>query len=201
LFYSLPDARVASGQKGEKMRRSMLKTKDEARNLFLSGEINTNAEIAARLGTKPHTIGKWRREENWDGLRLKIDRKAAEMFVEKIASDRVTLNLRHYRLWDLILTKLMEDLKTTNTIDIREMERLAGILDRAQKGQRLAKGLSVTGETEEQIRAEGEAESRKLIDAFIDSVKENVPDEITRERIRRSLLNALPEGAQDTAGS
>ena len=181
------------------MRRTLKKTKEEARRLYLSGEMTTNAEIAARLKTKPHTIGRWRKEEDWDDLRLKIDRKAAEMFVEKIATDRVTLNVRHYRLWELILAKLMEDLKVKKSIDIREMERVAGILERAQRGQRLAKGLSTTGESEEQIRAQSEAETRRLIDTFIDSVKDNVPDEETRDRIRRALMAALPEEADAQA--
>jgi hypothetical protein len=181
------------------MRRPLSKTKDEARRLFLSGEMSTNAEIATRLHTKPHTIGRWRKDEDWDDLRLKIDRKAAEMFVDKIATDRVTLNVRHYRLWELILANMMEDLKARKNVDVREMERLAGILERAQKGQRLAKGLSVYGETEEQIRAQSEAEIRKLVDAFIDAIKENVPDEATRDRIRKALMEALPqsEGAEE----
>ena len=167
--------------------------REEARRLYLTGEITTNAEIAARLRVKPHTIGRWRREEDWDGLRRKIDVRAGEMFVEKIATDRVTLNVRHYRLWELILARLFEGLKATKMPDTRDIERIAGILDRAQKGQRLAKGLSVAGETEEAIRAEAQAENRRLIDTFIDAVKEHVPDEEARERIRQSILSALPE--------
>jgi hypothetical protein len=174
------------------MKRSLSKRREEARRLFLSSEMTTNAEIAARLRVRAHTVGKWRKEEDWDGLRTKIDRKAAEMFVQKIATDRVTLNVRHYRFWDLVLAKLGEDLKGKGAIDIREMERLAAILDRAQKGQRLAKGLSV-GETEEQIRAQAQAEIRKLIDTFIDAVKDNVPDEESRDKIRRAILDALPQ--------
>jgi hypothetical protein len=166
---------------------------------YYAGEITTNAEIAARLKAKPHTIGRWRREEDWDGLRLKVDRRAAELFVEKIATDRVTLNVRHYRLWELVLAKLAEDLKSQKAIDIRDMERIAGILDRAQKGQRLAKGLSVAGETEETIRAQAQADIRRLIDTFIEAVKENVKDEEIRERIRRAVLDAVPqeEGVAD----
>jgi hypothetical protein len=83
---------------------------------------------------------------------------------------------------------------------IREMERLAGILDKAQKGQRLAKGLSITGEPEEVIRAQLEAELRQLIDVFIDSVKETIPDEATREKIRQKILNALPAEEGEGAG-
>ncbi len=170
-----------------------LRKREEAMRMFLAGEVETNAEIAARLKVKPHTVGKWRKDEDWDGLRLKIDRRAAEMFVEKIATDRTTLNVRHYRLWDLMLANLGESLKASTPLDVREMERIAGILDRAQKGQRLAKGLSVSGETEEQIRAQSQAEIRGLIDAFIDAVKQNVEDEEARDRIRRSLVEALPE--------
>jgi hypothetical protein len=181
------------------MKRPRKNLREEGRRLYLTGELATNAEIAARLQVKPHTVGKWRREEDWDGLRMKIDRRAAEMFVEKIASDRTSLNLTHYRLWDLVLAKLMAELKQPANVAIRELDRVAGILDRAQKGQRLAKGLSATGETEEQIRAESEAEIRRLIDAFIDAVKEHVTDETSRELIRRAVMEALDSEGEEAA--
>jgi uncharacterized membrane-anchored protein YjiN (DUF445 family) len=182
------------------MKRSHSKKREEARRLFLTGEVETNAEIAARLGVKPHSVGKWRKDEDWNGLRLKIDRRAAEMFVEKIASDRVTLNVKHYRMWELLMANLATDLKERKVTDIRALERIASILDRSQRGQRLAKGLSVAGETEEAIRAQSQAEIRRVIDVFIDAVKENIPDEETRDRIRRHILEALPEEAGDGAG-
>src|SRR5713101_4187570 len=175
------------------MAKAPSKVREEARRLFLTGEITNNVEIATRLGVKPHTIGRWRRVEDWEGLRQKIDRRAAEMFVEKIATDRVTLNVRHFRFWELVLAKLAEELKGKRTLDIRDMERVAGILERAQKGQRVAKGLSTSGETEESLRAQAQAENRKLIDAVTDAVKENVKDEETRDKIRRAILARLPE--------
>jgi hypothetical protein len=181
-------------------KRSQAKVREEARRLYLTGEMSTNAEIAARLAVKPHTIGKWRREEDWDGLRSKIDIRAAEMFIEKIATDRVTLNVGHFRLWQALLGKLGEIVKTRPMTDVRDLERLAGILDRAQKGQRLAKGLSLSGESEEAIRAQSEAEIRKVVDTFIDSIKENVHDEEARERIRVAILASLPDETSDGAG-
>jgi hypothetical protein len=187
------------------MRRNLNKVREQAFQLFLTGEYGTNAEIAAKLRVKPHTIGNWRKDEDWDNLRLKIDRRAAEMFVERIASDRVTLNVRHYRLWELLLARLADSLKSQKVSDIRELERIAGILERSQKGQRLAKGLSMTGETEETIRAQSQAEIRRVIDTFIDSVKEHVTDEETRDSIRHHILGALPEeegvGAGDSGNA
>ena len=87
------------------------KTREEARCLYLTGEMRLNSEIAVRLGVKAHTVGLWRRQEDWDGLLLKIDRRAAQMFVEKIATDRVTLNVRHFRYWEVLLAKVAEDLR------------------------------------------------------------------------------------------
>ena len=181
------------------MPRSLIKMREEARRLFLTGEAETNSNIATRLKVKPHTVGRWRKEEDWDDLRRKVDRRAAELFADKIASDRVSLNVRHYRMWDLLVAKLAEDLKLKQAVEIRELERISGILERAQKGQRLAKGLSITGETEEAIRAQSEGETRHLIDVFIDSVKEHVHDEAVRERIQQSILRAIP--AAEDAGT
>ena len=47
--------------------------------------------------------------------------------------------------------------------------------------------------TEEETRVEAQAEIRRVIDNVIDSIKRNVSDEETRDRIRRDLLQALPE--------
>lgn len=201
LLGPVPFSSLALPPTESRVKRTLTKRREEARRLYLSGELTSNAEIATRLKVKPHTVGRWRKEEAWDDLRLKIDRRAAEMFVEKIATDRVTLNVRHYRLWELVLAKLMEDLKARPSMDVEEMVKVSGILDRAQKGQRLAKGLSVYGESEEQIRAEAESTQRKLIDAFIDAVKENVPDEDVRDRIRKALVEAMPaepSGAEES---
>ena len=81
--------------------------------------------------------------------------------------------------------------------EIRTLERVAAILEKAQRGQRLARGLSLDGQTEEQIRAQAEADGRALIDTFIEAVKQEVPDEETRDRIARALLEHCPAEADD----
>jgi hypothetical protein len=176
------------------MPRHTKKTREEARRLFLTGEINSVAELARRLKTKPHTIGVWRKEEDWDALRLKIDRRAAEKLVEQLATERVALNSRHFRFWNLIVSQLFESVKDSglDLQKIRSLERMAAILEKAQRGQRLARGLSLDGQTEEQIRAQAEADGRGLVDLFIDVVRQEVDDEETRDRIARSLMEACP---------
>ena len=124
---------------------------------------------------------------------MKIDRRAAEQLAERIASERVSLNAQHYKLWNVVVSKLFDSLQSgVKSEHIRDLERIASILDRAQKGQRLARGLSLDGQTEEQIRAEAEATSRALVDSFIDVVKGEVSDEATRDRIAQALLARCP---------
>lgn len=176
------------------MARYAKRKRQEARRLFLTDEVPTVAEIARRLSIKPHTVGQWKREEDWDGLRLKVERRAADQLVDQLAGAKAKLNTRHFKFWDVVGSKAV-DLVKRDSLDgeeIRSLERLAAVLERMQKGQRLARGMSLDGQNEEQIRAQAEAEARTLVDAFIDLVKDNVPDSQARERIARGLYEHTP---------
>ena len=175
------------------MPRAKPRVRERARSLYLSGEATSNVDIARHLRIKPHTVASWRRTEGWDELKLAVDKRAAEKLVEEIATDRVALNQRHYKFWELALARTAEILKGDHVRDLRSLERMTAILDRAQKGQRLAKGLALDGETEEAIRAQAQSEIRTLIDRFVSAVKEHVVDESTRERVALAVLEGLPE--------
>jgi hypothetical protein len=176
--------------------------REEARRLYLTGEVPTVAEIARKLKIKPHTVGLWRRDEDWDGLRLKIDKRAAEKLVEQLAGERVKLNARHYKFWDVVGGKMVELVKSgqMNGEEIKNLDRLAAILEKMQRGQRLARGLSLDGQTEEQVRAEAHAELRTLVDVFIDVVRQEVSEETTRDRIVRAVLEYIPADDVDGVG-
>ena len=122
---------------------------------------------------------------------------------ERIANERVSLNAQHFKLWGVVVARLFDSLQKSGLQgeDVRNLDKVAGILDRAQKGQRLARGLALDGKTEEHIRAEAEADSRSLVDVFIDVVKEEVDDPATRDRIAKALLERAPiEEAEDHDG-
>ena len=178
------------------MARHTLRLREQARQLYLTGDIGTVAEIARRLKVKAHTVGRWRKSEDWDALRLKIDRRAAEQMVEKLATERVTLNMQHFKFWGVVVGKLFESLQTRGLQleEVRTLEKVAGILEKTQRGQRLARGLSLDGETEEQIRADAEAESRALVDLFIEVIKSEIKDDQLRDRIARAIFDRVPTG-------
>lgn len=177
------------------MSRARAQTRKEARRLFLSGEMETNSEIAAFLKVKAHTVGIWRREEAWDETRRKAEKNAAEKMAEAISSENINTNLTHFKVWEFVLKLLIQTLHKPDPILVKVLDRQAAIAERAQRGQRLARGLSVEGETEEKIRAEALADMRRMIDMFIDTVKECVPDESARDRIGQRIVTALPQAA------
>jgi len=153
------------------------------------------------LTSKAHTVGRWKKDEDWESLILKIERRAAEQLAERIATERVSLNERHFKGWSVIFNQIFEKM-TSGGLDgeqIRNLERLASVLERTQKGQRLARGLSLDGKSEEQLRAEFEAEGRSLIDFFIDLVREKIPDERVRDEIARAMMDRLPLAEEVTS--
>lgn len=168
-----------------------------ARKLFLTNACETNAEIARRLEMKPHTVARYRKEEDWDGLKLGINRNAAKKMAEHLTNERVSLNIQHYTYFEVALKELRSTLNGSGRFSIREVCDVMAAVEKAQKGQRLAKGVGADENTEEQIRAEAQAQLHRLLDVFISAVKENVPDEQARERIRKAVLGAL---SQDPAG-
>ena len=176
------------------MGRHSKKKREQARELYLTGEVTSMSEVARRIQVKPHTVGRWKHDEDWDALRLKIDRRAAEQMAERIATERVNLNSQHFKLWGVVVARLFDTLQKGGLAadEVRNLEKVSGILDRAQKGQRLARGLSLDGKTEEQLRADFEAEGRALIDFFIEVVKEEVEDQVIRDRIARAVIDRMP---------
>lgn len=174
--------------------------REAARKLFLTNTCETNAEIARRLNLKPHTVAKYRREEDWDGLKLNMNRSAAERMAEQLTSERVSLNLRHYNYYEAALVELASTLKGKGHFSVREVCDMMAAVEKAQKGQRLAKGVGVDVQAEEQIRAEAQASVHQLIDVFVAAVKRHVTDEQVRDAIQRCVLQALPEEPADGPG-
>jgi hypothetical protein len=179
--------------------RHSRKIREDARQLFLTGEVTSISEIARRIRVKAHTVGVWKREEDWDGLRIKIDKRAAEQLVERLASERVNLNAQHFKLWNAVVGRVFAAVQKgqIDSSETRDLDRVSAILERAQKGQRLARGLSLDGETEEQIRAEAAAETRHVVDTFLRVIKKEIADPGTRDRIAQAVLELIPRSMEE----
>jgi len=179
--------------------RHSRKIREDARQLFLTGEVTSISEIARRIRVKAHTVGVWKREEDWDGLRIKIDKRAAEQLVERLASERVNLNAQHFKLWNAVVGRVFAAVQKgqIDSSETRDLDRVSAILERAQKGQRLARGLSLDGETEEQIRAEAAAETRHVVDTFLHVIKKEIADPGTRDRIAQAVLELIPRSMEE----
>jgi transposase len=176
------------------MARPSAKDREEARMLFVTGQVTSNAELARRFKVKPHTIARWRKEDGWDNLRLKAEQRAAEKLVEEITSERIAVNTRHSKFWSLLESHVLAYMKskTKGELDLAEINKLAAVVERLQKGERLAKEMAM-GLREDEIKAAHAGQMRTLVDTFIQAVKENVNDEDTRDRIATAIWRCLPE--------
>jgi transposase-like protein len=94
------------------MARPSSKTREEARMLFVTGQVTSNAELARRFNVKPHTIGQWRKQHGWDSLRLKAEQRAAAKLVEEITSERIAVNTRHSKFWSLLESHVLAYMKS-----------------------------------------------------------------------------------------
>jgi len=114
-----------------------------------------------------------------------------------IASENVSTNVTHFKVWGVLLKKLIHTLDNPDSEKVRILERQAAVAERAQRGQRIARGLSADGQTEEMIRAEAQADYRALVDAVIEAVHVHVPDEVVREKIAQAVMGKYPRAADD----
>lgn len=108
-----------------------------------------NKEIPYNGTTKSRTKG-WAEKK-----RLKEDQKATKIIektIEKESEKEVDLNTRHLKLYDKFLDILEQSLEKPEQLiyvgmpDFDKLKKMIDILEKAQKGQRLAKGLDKDNE-------------------------------------------------------
>lgn len=126
-------------------------TDGQLRDLYVV-EGKTIAEISAETGTTVDRLKKLCSGSKWVKQRAQFGTKADERTdaktIEKISDDRSEVNRVHYEMWGSVIAKLQDALKAALELD--EIETITKALDRAQKGQRLAKDM-VTDKTSQEV--------------------------------------------------
>lgn len=114
----------------------------EIKHAYVSTEASL-PEIANRFGTGLSQVKKRAAAEKWtedrNRFRTETELKTTEKTIERISDERAQINRRHYELWGMVIEKLERALMTALEVD--EIETLTRALDRAHKGQRLAKEM------------------------------------------------------------
>lgn len=125
---------------------------DKVRAVYVASETITHAELAHQFGTSLDSVKKRASKEKWAEQRhsvcTQIALKTEEKTIEKISDDRSEVNRVHYEMWGSVIAKLQDALKAALELD--EIETITKALDRAQKGQRLAKDM-VTDKTSQEV--------------------------------------------------
>lgn len=74
--------------------------------------------------------------------------KITEKIIEKQIESEAQLNLKHYALWEMFVKKLASKAKNP-LLEAKDIKALADVLEKAQKGQRLAAGLKDENDTKD----------------------------------------------------
>lgn len=114
----------------------------EAKHTYVTTEASL-AEIAHKFGTSESQVRKRAAAEKWtderNRVRTETEQKTTEKTIELVSDERAQVNAKHYELWGKVIAKLEAALE--KALELDEIETLSKSLDRAHKGQRLAKEM------------------------------------------------------------
>ncbi|MBZ4662780.1 MAG: hypothetical protein JG776_462 [Caloramator sp.] len=123
---------------------------EELKKEFMLGDYKSLKEFADKKGINYDYLR--RKTKGWLKERVtkqsQKSHKIIEKTIEKQIEHEVDYNTTHLKLWGEFLNILSEALKDIENIKTRDgkisaaaLEKLANVMDKAQKGQRLALGL------------------------------------------------------------
>jgi hypothetical protein len=141
---------------------------------FLLGDYKSVQEFA-RKKNLPVNAHFFRKTKGWAEekreLRERKERKITEAVVKEQIKQEIDWNLTHLRLWGEFLNILQEALNDKDNIQNRDgkisayiLEKFANVMEKAQKGQRLALGPDEKTEKDDD-------NLKKLIEAIRESAK------------------------------
>ncbi|MDO6355124.1 hypothetical protein Q3V94_08535 [Caloramator sp. CAR-1] len=124
---------------------------EELKKEFMLGDFKSLKDFAEKKGLKYNSdfrkkVAGWK-EEKLTKLRQKTD-KIIEKTIEKQIEHEVDYNTTHLKLWGEFLNILSEAISDKDNLKNKDgkisayiLEKFANVMDKAQKGQRLALGL------------------------------------------------------------
>jgi len=165
---------------------------EELRKEFLIGNYKTLKEFAETKGLNYNSLKN--KAKGWLQEKAKLleekNKKVIERVIEQRIEKEADYNLAHLRAWDELLAIVMEVLRNkeqhlmtrNGKINIYALERVANILEKIQRGQRLALGLDEQQQKQsEEILVKLQQIVGALNDGNVQSETETVCEESAEE--------------------
>lgn len=147
------------------------------RQKFLLGDYKSLREFAEREGLNYKSSYFFKRTKGWieeKEAREKEKRsKIIEGAIERQIKQEIDWNTRHLEIWGKLLAIILEAVEDyrlqfvsekTGRLNVYAMEKVANIIEKAQKGQRLALGMDEKAEKDD-------GSLKELADAIMESLK------------------------------
>jgi uncharacterized protein YjcR len=145
------------------------KLREEARNAWVSGEYATLQAVANALGLQRDTVYRWRQRYNWDDERQRLLAESRKKSESQLVAAISRARLEHQIIWRAIdaeiSRRIVEHRQRGENIPLDELDTMARIMEKAQRGMYLTGAEEVTIEEREQIFAVSYAGLQDAIDA------------------------------------
>ena len=131
--------------------------KAQIRDAWISGQYGSVIGLATAFGVRREVIYSWRRADRWDDDRAKINAETAQIATAAIVSEISAAREKHFELWGRFDSEIEHRLQRFadkgEEVPLEELETMAKILERAQRGRYFALGDKVEIE-ETEVRTE-----------------------------------------------
>ncbi|MHC4707601.1 MAG: hypothetical protein ACYS8I_11015 [Planctomycetota bacterium] len=118
--------------------------RNQVRAAFLTGQHTSFKDLCRSFNVEQTKVAAWRRDEGWDDLKLQISRRAREKLIDKASERKSEIDDTHYRMWGAFEAQVYRQLKRAQdenrSIPPRTLDVLSKVMERCQKGKRIACG-------------------------------------------------------------
>lgn len=129
------------------------RVRNQVRSAFLAGQYPGVPQLAKAFNIPSKTIHQWRSSEGWDELKAQIDTEAKRRLVNKLAEKKSEIDDQHFKLWGAFDAQVFMYMKKAQDdkrlIGPKTLDTLSKVLERSQKGRRIACGADASIEVRE----------------------------------------------------
>ena len=146
--------------------------RQQARALYMSGEISSPYELATRIGCSPTTVKAWIDAEDWGADRDRVAAIVAGRLGAAVADEIESTNARYRQIWTAVLTQIVTLIRAAHEagapLPLDDLDRCARVIERAQRGHGIALGVGADWLTAAKAQEVADAVTRAAIEDLTD---------------------------------
>lgn len=125
----------------------------QVKEAWVSGQYGSVAGLAKAFGMRRQVIYTWRRAENWDAEKSRVQSESSRIATERLINEITQCRNEHFKVWGLFDLEIAKRFKryqdAGEEVPIEELDVMSKVFERAQRGRYFAKGQDIVVEEKE----------------------------------------------------